>query len=1258
MVTAALIAAPLSALAPAIAHADTAPPATSPDAAALTQAQATGKSVPVDADTTATSTTVANPDGTFTYTATPVPTRVQQNGSWVPVDASLQAVTGGYAPKAAESSVLFSSGGTGPLATISNAAGQSVSVAWPSALPAPTVSGATATYANVYPGVDLQMTATTDGGYTEHLVVKDATAAANPALTDIHLDTSTSAGLTLSRNQAGGLQATDSSGNAVFSSPTATMWDTPANAAGAATTQGGAAKLSAQSLSSTPASGSASSQDGADQVTPIAVNVSGSGVDLVPPAGSLTAAGNTYPLVIDPSLTPKEQGWTWTSSVNSGTSYWQGSNNTNDTNAHVGYDDWCSNGASGCTAFGVTRSLFNLDTTPLMGKHVTSATVSITEQGPTSSWSGTRQIDLHGANNFDNTTTWNTQSIWSTVAATGNFASINSTATGNANFDVTGLIQSAVANGYTRQNIALQAHDETDDTAYRYLLGGTLQTQVTFWSTPVAPADPPTVTNSGSTANCSGTSASPNWVNANDSRTVTLNASIPSPDSYTNGTTEDGAFWYQQEYPSVGNWTSLTSGQVVMSANPQPVSETMPTLKDGDEYRWHVIAENPGGYYSSPVPANSDNNCWIRVDMTPPTAGITGTPQPPTTVGGSGNFTVTGADSGTNPSGVAKIVYNIGGTSLTSGGGGEQSVNASSFQIPLTGGHWGTNTVWYAAVDAAGNQSVPQHYDYYVIDTAYTPGTAGDLDGDHIPDLAAVDASGNIRVYSDPLSKTPDTAGAVALHNSQAPNGTTFAGSILAHNGSFTSGTCDDLVIIQGGSLNLAQNVNCTGTGMNLTTAQARPTSVTGDQTNYNQSDWSNVRQAVVLPPTAPGGKPALVTLEDANGVPTLWLMTAVSQRFVTATLLATGSALNNLTLISPGIVNGSPALWTRNTVTGALTQYLNIEADTPASMPGTAIAPSGYTLAAYPTITSSGPIGSAGGGAGTGPALWATTANDTLELITTSVDTNGNVTLQAPVQMSSPNWNGGIRAPGSFADVADWNKDGKPDLLATDGLGNLWSYPDTGTPNVALTGNLLGSGFTGYTFAGVADMNGDGYPDLVAEDPSGGLWLYPGDAAHDLNTPRIKIGYAWQSYSFAGVRDWNADGHPDIVAKDSSGVLWMYPANADGTLGSRVQIGSYFGTYTLDGLVDWNKDGHMDLLATDSNGTVWLYTGDAAHDTSGGRTQIATGWNSTTAGLADWTGDTNPDLIALDPTGNLWVYPGTGTLTAPGARTPLPVQW
>lgn len=1013
---AALVATALQAFAftPA-AHADSPPVTVSPEAAAMAQAQATGQSVPVDADTTDTSITEANPDGTFTYTAGVVPVRTQQNGTWVPVDATLTPVSGGYAPTAAASGVVFSAGGTGPLATLTDSSGQSVSVSWPTALPTPTVSGATATYAGVYPGVNLQMTATVEGGYTEQLVIQNATAAANPALADIHFNTTTSPGLTLNTTAAGGVQVTDASGNVAFSSPTSTMWSTPATSGGAASAQ-----ATGQSADSAPPQ----SQNAA---TPIGVDVTSTGMDLVPPAGALTSASNTYPLVIDPDMTPTEEGWTWISSNDPTDTFWEGSNNTHDHNGRVGYTDWCDDGqTSGCYSFGITRMMYNFDMDALAGKHVTHATLTIYEQGPTSSWSGAWPYTLHGGGGINNNTDWNNADVWPDTVDTETLASINSPAQGSADFTATSLVQGALTSGYHSQTMVIEAQNETvaGHDAYRELLGSA-QLKVTFWDTPPAPGNL-SITNSGKTMPCTTSggidTASPGyWVNANDARTIRLNATLGTPDSYSEGTDETSQFWLRETSPTMpDHWTNLGGTTVTLQANAQPTSVTTPTLDDNAIYQWQVYATNPGGYGSAAAP-DATTDCWFRTDFTPPTL----TPQtgqgPVSTAAGSNTakMTFTATDTG---SGVDHFLFNMNGTSLTSGGDGETQIAAASngtAQFTVTAEHWGTNTVWWTAVDAAGNVAQPQHFDFYVADNAYTPGTAGDLNGDGTPDIAAVTKAGELDFYNDPLGTDPDTSGQALIPSTSAPGGAGFAGDIIAHAGSFRGQSCDDLVVIQPqanngiGNATIELNNYCSTTDksgvFSPITPVDRPTTVTGDTTNYDTSGWADVQQAVALPPSsATYNQPALVTLEDDNGVPTVWLFTDNSNaaRFTGATLLATGSSWSGVTLISPGLINGAPALWARYNSTGAITEYDNLTGIITAR----GIASSGYTAAAYPVITSDGPVGTVTSGATNGPALWAVTPSGTLDLISTTLDATGNVNaLQAPVAMTSSGWGSNI---------------------------------------------------------------------------------------------------------------------------------------------------------------------------------------------------------------------------------------------------------
>ena len=70
------------------------------------------------------------------------------------------------------------------------AGAHSLALALPLALPTPTVTGATATYPDVLPGVDLAATATAQGGFSEVLIVKNAAAAANPMVKKLTLSAS------------------------------------------------------------------------------------------------------------------------------------------------------------------------------------------------------------------------------------------------------------------------------------------------------------------------------------------------------------------------------------------------------------------------------------------------------------------------------------------------------------------------------------------------------------------------------------------------------------------------------------------------------------------------------------------------------------------------------------------------------------------------------------------------------------------------------------------------------------------------------------------------------------------------------------------------------------------------------------------------------------------------------------------------------------------------------------------------------------
>src|SRR5262249_51380567 len=144
--------------------------------------------------------------------------------TWRPLDATLRTdPDGSVTPALTTNGLRLSGGGSGALATMT-ARGHSLGMVPSMALPAPTLSGPTATYASVLPGVDLVVTADVQGGFSEVFVIHDAKAAANPALRSLTFATRAS-GVSLSADAAGNLMAADARHQPIFTAPAPQMWD-------------------------------------------------------------------------------------------------------------------------------------------------------------------------------------------------------------------------------------------------------------------------------------------------------------------------------------------------------------------------------------------------------------------------------------------------------------------------------------------------------------------------------------------------------------------------------------------------------------------------------------------------------------------------------------------------------------------------------------------------------------------------------------------------------------------------------------------------------------------------------------------------------------------------------------------------------------------------------------------------------------------------------------------------------------------------
>ncbi|WP_275466856.1 DNRLRE domain-containing protein [Streptomyces noursei] len=145
---------------------------------ALAEAKQTQKKTLVPNETTPTSLTYANPDGSLTAEVTAGPERIEQDGKWVDVDATLhKAADGTVKAKAHPTGLRLAAGGGIPaksikatqdaaprdLITLGSQDGEQVTLKWKGGLPEPQLDGTTATYKNAVPGADVIVEATRTG---------------------------------------------------------------------------------------------------------------------------------------------------------------------------------------------------------------------------------------------------------------------------------------------------------------------------------------------------------------------------------------------------------------------------------------------------------------------------------------------------------------------------------------------------------------------------------------------------------------------------------------------------------------------------------------------------------------------------------------------------------------------------------------------------------------------------------------------------------------------------------------------------------------------------------------------------------------------------------------------------------------------------------------------------------------------------------------------------------------------------------------
>lgn len=1041
-------------------------------AGASTTAKKTKKPVTVAAATTMYSTIVANANGSFSFNENLAPQRVKQNNAWVPISTKLVAGTGTSAgtfhTKATVATITVSGGGKGPLTTEDDGSGHVVTTTWPlGALPKPKISGSTATYASVLPGVDLQLQ-TSALGVEDVLVVHSAAAAANPALATLKLGLS-GTGLTVSATTAGGIQATDAKGNVDFTGPTPMMWDSAgATSPNTATTNTPAATPATAAPNTADALGAAvAGPSGTAHTAPMPVTVTAGTATMTPSRQLLTASSTVWPVYLDPQIAdnqPEARTELWQCAADANTSFYDAANE-GASNLNVNRVGWHTCG-------GDIRTLFQFDTSALdtSGNSpdgngaiaISSASINLTTQYQCT------PVDVWRTGPFNSATTWNDQNasgqaVWSgasilqTTSCNGNGAgqswSIN---------DYQQLVD-AMNNGWTNITIGLRAHNEAlQNSTTNYMAfyavnsgGQDAELNVNFYEDPTVTGfsvGGAPIGNQGAQVGVCGTNSAPAYLPMTSTppqMTVNVNDNLAGVTGHTLGiegmyaTGSSGYNWYGPStlfgVDSSGNatesvpmptglvdgqtytvapdiWDQTVYGGTTLSIFPTPctvkIASTPPRQPSFGATTFqatgqHLAAYNPVGHGGT-----------ITVNATAPTTPIARFDwvlNGPSTSEGAGKCSgITGAVCGS----VTSSTSGVTGFGTTSAGG--------PIVIPAGAGngeHWGDNYIYVSAVDAAGNISQFNRYDYF-LSQAFQPVSFGNITGDGTPNLLSTDTSGNLIVYPTNLDPTGSVNAVQVAPAASAPNGASWQSALVTHRGAERVQPTDDLFAWD----------TTGGTGGNP---------VTGHMYYYLNSQQASATTQPGYVPPAPAPLNAFTQTQQA--VVTRPACTPTVADLECSTYDPTWNSVQKILALGP--VSGGCAI----------------------TAPTTACKTTLLTVESY----------------NGGPAqLWM-------------FSPAGVGQLRNPVLLSTsqPGWDWSqmtLFAPGNAAGHPG-GEGGLPDLWAVDPSGTLWQFTnhsDTGGPGAGL-GTLsakvqLGATgqFTGLTIDAVGDLTGGGNPDLWVMNP------------------------------------------------------------------------------------------------------------------------------------------------------------------------------
>ncbi len=684
-------------------------------ALATAEAQRTGVPVEITSARTEATSLWANPTGTFTLQAASQPVRSMEEGQWRDIDTTLiTRADGTITPTAVPGDLVLSPGGDGPFATLGRD-GKAIRMTWPQRLPKPVLDGATATYPDVRPGIDLQVTAEPAGGFRQLLIVRDRTAAKDPSLDRLRIATSGS-GLTLRKQADGTLTAVDTAGTAVFAADRPVMWASPA-------------RDRMTGMLATDVAGSVLSPVVA--TSPMATEVSPDAVVITPQQAVLDDPATAFPVYIDPTpVTITRSDWTHVSKDFPNQSYW--STDRAD-GAKVGY--------SGDVTY---RSYFLFGIGSLAGKDIVTAKVNTILDHSYQCGTST-DVDLYQTADISRSAsvTWN-----NSVVTTNKWLAKLDTSAGHANTScgepdapiefastaLTTLVKNAAGAAKQQLTFGLRAPSETTTSQWKKFYADGAKAPTLYVEYNTAPAMPSDL-NTWPVSTCRPGSGNPDrWPATDDNPVFTAALS----DADANNLTAELLI---EKVDGTDVHTSTSA------AVPSGAPVTWPAVPDGKllpniVYSYTARAKDTTGAYSLNTP-----KCYFVVDATPPQTPAITVPDPEDVIPGQvASVSVTPGAADTD---VAGYRYGYDAADVLDNWVPAAANGSATIPVTLWDGCTDSfcppveRSLFLVAVDRAGNSSeVPDTEPAVVVaggsNTATPVGKVNDVNGDGRADVTAM----------------------------------------------------------------------------------------------------------------------------------------------------------------------------------------------------------------------------------------------------------------------------------------------------------------------------------------------------------------------------------------------------------------------------------------------------------------------------------------------------------------------------------------